>query len=217
MKERDIVNFDVMKKRPGDGSPVDENGRVVGCKICYTHEKAFEVLKDKQFDNADVPATSEYVGLDWYHPLCPDCGKPLSHGASHGYASSGYVTVTEENTSTPEGEVSLCQVWHCANKKCPSESHQYLFAMMPIPISWNANHNIHITGGKTYLLEEEEEKFAKDIFEKFRPSIEQYIGRKLNPEDLADKSLDIWNVLTWCESDIESAIATWLYEHGLKK
>lgn len=217
MKEKDIVNFDVMKKDPETEEPVDENGNMVGCKICYTHEKAFEALKDKQFDNADVPATSEYFGLEWYHPLCPECGKPLSHGASHGYASSGYVTVTEENASTPEGKVSLCQVWHCANEKCPSESHGRLFAMMPIPISWNANHNIHITGGKTYLLEGEEKRFAKDIFEKFRSSIEQYIRRKLHPEDGMDESLDIWNVLLWCERDVESAIATWLYDHGMKK
>lgn len=214
MKEKDIVNFDEMETN-GEGEHVDSDGKVVGCHICYTHDKADDILRKKQFGR---PIVGAYLAdLESYHPLCPECGKPLSPGANHGYAPDGYVTVTEGNFSQPDGEVSLCQAWYCENEKCPSEEHQYLFAMMPIPIVWNANHDIHYTGGKSYLLEADAEKFAEDIFERFKPSIEQYVRRKLDPKDDMDRMIDMSNVLLWCERDVENAIATWMYERGLKK
>lgn len=38
MKERDIVDFTKMIKNE-NGKLIDENGKEIGCMICYTHEK----------------------------------------------------------------------------------------------------------------------------------------------------------------------------------
>lgn len=217
MKEKDIVNFDEMKKDPETGDPIDAEGNNVGCRICYTHDKAWDRLTERCFSKNGPFQSCIFEQMDYYHPLCPECGRPLVGGANHDYAPSGYVTVTEGNFSEPGGEVSLCQVWHCENEKCPSTNHQQLFAMMPIPIEWNANHDIHISGGKTYLLDEETQKFSKAIFETIKPSIDQYVRRKLNPVFDSDKSIDMSNLMLWCSRDVEKAIATWMYEHGLKK
>lgn len=217
MKEKDIVDFDKMDKNPETGSFVDGDGKDIGCEICYTHEKIYEKLGAKQFRPRGSSVTREFENIEIFHPLCPECGEPLEPGAPHGYAPSGYVSVTEQNVPVPEGEASLCQVWYCPNEECPSEKHGYLFAMMPVPIEWNANHDIHITGGKHYLLTQEDIDFAASVFEKIKPSIQQYIRRKLNPKDDVDKRLNENKVLLWCRQDVDAAFATWLYEHGMKK
>ena len=43
MKEKDIVDFSKMEETE-DGFVIDEDGNEIGCKICHTHEKAFEIL-----------------------------------------------------------------------------------------------------------------------------------------------------------------------------
>lgn len=76
---------------------------------------------------------------------------------------------------------------------------------------------IYSTGGKDYLADDEEEKFAKELYEKIKPSIDNYIRRKLNPEDNIDKNLSEWNYDCWCSRDVSNFIAEWLYNHGMKK
>lgn len=209
MKEKELVDFDNMS---------EEERNDVGCGICHTHGVAWGELTKRQFSHQGGSATKIFISYSAFHPLCPECGEPLVGGANHGYAPGGYATVSEGNFVEPDGEISLCPLWHCQNEKCSSKEHQYLFATMPIPIVWNANHNIHYTGGRTYLLKEEDTKFAKSIFKAIEASIKQFVERKLHPKDDGDRHLTVEdNLMLWCSRDIEEAYAKWLYDHGLKK
>lgn len=106
-------------------------------------------------------------------------------------------------------------VWECHN--CEKENKHHLYALMPVPISYNGNHDIFYTGGKDYLYDEEDKKFAEELFKKIKPSIDQYIRRKLNPENNVDETLSEWNYSIWCSRDVEYFIVEWLYKHGMKK
>ena len=213
MKERDIVDFDKMEKMSDGDDYIDpDTGDEIGCQICYTHVKAAKILREKQFSQSNVGMYFER--LKCYRPLCPDCGKPLEPGGSSG---CGYAVVSEVNYANPEGEISYSQLWHCGDDECAGKTTNKNFAMIPIPITYNANHDIYYTGGRDYASTEDVEKLISDIFEKMKPSIQQYIRRKTNPEDKMDEMLHEDNVLGWCQSDIEHVICNYLYERGLKK
>lgn len=203
MKEKDIVDFSKMEETE-DGFVIDEDGNEIGCKICHTHEKAFEILSKKQ-------VTSKGKVL----PLCPKCGNVLSPLSDSGYE---YGTVSEVNYSNPDGEIGLYEFYHC--DVCLEDSKlstQQNYALMPIRIVHNANHGIHYTGGRDYAEDEDIEKLIDAIFEGMKGSIQQYVERKLNPKNDFDKMLDMSNVMLWSKRDVESAVCNWLYERGLKK
>ena len=192
MKEKDIVDFTKMKKNEED-EYIDSEGNEVGCRICYTHAKACEYFENlDHFQNADI------------HALCPNCGNSIH--------SINFEVVSEVNYSNPDGEIGYYPVAYC--EKC----NKY-FAFIPQEIEYNANHDIYYTGGRDYITDNTElKKLENEIFESIKPSIKQYIERKMNPEDYYDKELlDMANVMTWCHRDVEHAIANWMYEHGYKK
>lgn len=195
MKERDIIDFEKYEKNE-NGDPVGENGEDLGCLHCKVHEKAYEVLNPLQDD--------KHGGLI---PLCPKCSKPLKPYTTSGYSD---VIVSEVNFYEPDGEIGLYRCYHC--EECNQN-----YAMMPIPITYNANHDTHYTGGKMYAEDKDIKELCKLISECVIPSINNYVERKLHPEDEMDKHLDLWNVDTWCTNDIEHKICEWLYERGFKK
>lgn len=204
MKEKDVVDFTKMNKNE-NGYYVDEQDNAVGCEICYTHQKAFSKLRDMQItDDPLFNHPREVV------PLCPQCGKLMRPYSDFGQV---YGTVSEVNYSNPEGNIGMYEFYHCENDDCDGKD----YAMMPIPIVWNANHDIHYTGGRDYSEESDIDKLVSDIFKKIKPSIEQYVRRKLNPSDPIDRNLNMDNVNLWCKRDVEHAVCNWLYEHGYKK
>ena len=66
--------------------------------------------------------------------------------------------------------------------------------MMPEPITYNWSHSIFYTGGRTYLEDKDMAELAKAVFKGIQPSIEQYIQRKLHPENAVDENLDIKHI-----------------------
>lgn len=187
MKEKDIVNFEKMKKQ--DDVYIDEHDNEIGCEICYTHVKAYKKFEAMQTCHVEIL------------PICPNCGddKYLD--------DEGLCVISEVNYSNPYGEIGYYPVYYCDN--C-----EKYFAYMPQQIAYNANHDIYCTGGRDYIENEDQKKLKDDVFNAIKPSIEQYIRRVV---DEHEKGLDMWNILLWCERDIEAAIANWLYDHKLKK
>lgn len=207
MKEKDIVNFDEMEI-VDDDEHVDENGEQVGCHICYTHREAYKKLVPLQVATGFVKKRSLI-------PLCPRCGKPLSMG----YGGYTEAVVSEVNYSLPDGEIGYYEIWHCEHcANDPKNKYpQAAYAMMPIPVSYNANHDIFYTGGRDYPESIELENLVDDIFKACVPSILQYVKRKLTPKDFGDENLDTNNVICWTKNDVTKVICNWLYEKGWKK
>jgi hypothetical protein len=155
------------------------------CECCCLHKKAYEILKDEI--------------------LCPKCNQPLEEGGA-GY--DGYVVVGEGNYYNREHKIGKYPILSCNN--CGSD-YREIYALMPIPIIYNGNHDIFYTGGKDYLIEDTD-KINQSIKEKILPSIEQYTNRIKSGENL-----ESWNLLTWIQYKIEHVIAEFLYENGYKK
>ena len=204
MKEKDIVDFSKMRADDND-ELIDDDGNIVGCQICYIHKKTFNELKDIQLTEDPLFNHPREIV-----PICPKCGKLLRPYSEYGYE---FGTVSETNYSNPDGNIGIYEFYHCENEECDAEN----YAMMPVPVVWNANHDIHYTGGRDYSEDSDIDKLISDVFEKIKPSIEQYVRRKLEPKDFIDKNLDISNVKLWCKRDVEHAVCNWLYDHGYKK
>lgn len=135
------------------------------------------------------------------------------------YSEGNEVAVSEVNYSLPEGEIGLYEIWYCPN--CEEDntrnSSQANYAMMPVPVSFNANHGVFYTGGRDYPEEDELEKLVDDIFKACEPSILQYVERKLHPEDWIDENLTEKNVKWWTKNDVMKVICNYFYEKGWKK
>lgn len=199
MKEKEIFEECGLKEiERGDGSldVISENGEDIGCLHCYIHEKAYAKLNPIQSD-----------GHGRLKPLCPKCNNVLTPFTAYGYDD---VIVSEQNSYVPDGEIGLYRTYHC--EKCEQD-----YAMMPIPISWNANHDTHYTGGRRFAEDKDVEVIVEDLWCKIAPQIKNYVERKANPEDWQDKGLQPWNVLSWTQSEVERVVCNWLYEHGFKK
>ena len=199
MKEKDIVDFSKLKKDEND-EYIDKNGEEIGCAICYTHSEAYKKL--------DTTGYTERIAA----PLCPRCGKPMYRGYD-GYLDA---VVSEVNYSNPEGNIGYYPIFYCENCYSKETNHgiHHAYALMPVPILHNANHDIFYTGGKDYLIDVESNKLLNLIYEKIKPRIEEYITRVV---DEKEKGLSMWNILLWSKRAIEHAIATWMYENNLKK
>lgn len=195
MRERDIVDIEKLNKNDKD-EYIDAERKEIGCIHCYIHTKAYDKLQDIQgYGNK-------------FRPMCPKCNKPMSDCA-HGY--DGAVIVSEQNSYVPDGNIGLYQLAYC-------EDCDQTYAMMPEPISYNANHDTFYTGGRRFATDEELEKLCHDVASAVMPSINQYIERKMNPQNDYDKTmLTLDNVDLWCERDIEQLICEYLYEKGFKK
>lgn len=204
MKEKDIVDFSKMEKNEAD-EYIDKDGNEVGCEICYTHQKAYEYFED---DNNKK--SQELVPI----PVCPYCGKYLVRRLQ--WTEEGNDIVSEVNYSNPEGNIGFYSIWKCEECKDHFGNDQ-IFALMPEPIDWNANHDIYYTGGKKYIVDENTGELLKLVKNKVMPMIMQYIRRVLHPKDAIDKGLTEDNLKWWCSGEIEHAIAEWMYNHGWKK
>lgn len=187
MKEKDIINFEELKKT--NPELFDNNGEYDECEICKTHEEAYKKLTTNNTSSIPIP-------------LCDKCMCSMVEEID--------AVVSEVNYSNPDGNIGYYSIF-----KCPECGK--LYAMMPIEIEYNANHDIYYTGGKDYLVDDDMKEVSKAIFNTIIPSIKQYIDRKLNPKGLSDIYLDEWNYKTWINYDIEHAIAKILYERGFKK
>ena len=206
MREKELVDFEKLEKNEDD-EYIDKDGNEIGCQICYTHKKAYEYFdSDEKKENlVKIP-----------RPRCPKCGNKLDRCYNYTSSTRNNAIVSETNYTNPNGNIGLYSIWEC--DKCENKyGHNLTFALMPEPVVHNANHDIYYTGGKDYMIDNEMEEIAGLIYEKIMPSILQYIERKMNPKDPFDERLGPWNISTWCKSDIEHAIATYLYRHGLKK
>ena len=209
MKEREIVDFETFQRDADDEDEIlDEHGNPIGCLICETHERAYKFFdKDEMLDNM-VKITK---------PRCPKCGKFLSQEWCNTTMANNAV-VSEGNYSNPEGQIGLYSIWECedcADKLNITNGPNY--ALMPVPVSHNGNHDIWYTGGESYIIDDELDEFIKLIYDKIMPSIENYVKRKLNPEGVYDTQiLGINNLRLWCKGDIEHALAEYLYKRGLK-
>lgn len=203
MKEKDIVDFSEMNKDK-DGDYIDKYGSTVGCEICYTHDKAYEFFKKDYKVDTIVPT-----------PICPYCGKYLER--RHNWTDEdGNSIVSEVNYSNPEGNIGFYSIWEC--KICKDKyNNDQIFALIPEPIVWNANHDIYYTGGKRYILDGQTHELVELIKNKIMPQIMNYIRRVLHPENIYDKNLKEDNLKWWCSGELEHAVAEWMYNHGWKK
>lgn len=203
MREKDIVDFDKMQVTEDGEDHIDENGEVVGCHICYIHEKAYEKLHEDQ--RISVPV-----------PHCPKCGKRLEQ--RYAWTDENYsAIVSEVNFHVEDGNIGYYTLFECP--ECKNKyGNEMIYALIPIPVSWNANHDIYCTGGRKYLIEKEHAELAKLLKEKIMPNIKQFVERKLDPKDGIDKNLSIdFNLNIWTDYAIEEAVAEWLYKNGWKK
>ena len=132
---------------------------------------------------------------------------------------SGNAIVGESNGVNPEASIGYYSIWKCETEGCTdSNGNINLYALIPVPIEWNANHDIYYTGGDRYLIEKEHEELAAMIFEGIKPDIEQFIQRKLNPKNPFDRDqLNMDNVMLWVKRSVSGSIAKWMYENGWKK
>lgn len=203
MKEKDVVDFTKLKENDR-GYLVDENNEEIGCEICYTHEKAYDLFKKDEDMEEIIP-----------RPRCPICGEYLTRRDSYTTDKSNAV-VSEVNYSNPDGNIGFYSIWECEICSDQFDNNQ-LFALMPEPITWNANHDIYYTGGSRYCVSSDIKELLSLIKKHVIPSITQYTERVLHPKNAVDKNLSEWNLKLWCSYDIEHAIAEWLYKHGWKK
>jgi hypothetical protein len=160
------------------------------CRICETHKAAYKFFRNKAnwVDEAIV--------------YCPLCNKPLMKGFMD-YTSA---VVSWDNGPNPEGAIGLYDLYEC-------EECKKVYAMMPIEVRYNGNHDIFYTGGKSFLSPSEEEVLSKKINDSMLKSIEQYTNRI----KAGEQGLEPWNLNYWIKGDIEQAIAEFLYEAGYKK
>lgn len=215
MKEKDIVDFTKFKVSEEDENEhIDENGNEVGCHICYTHEKAYQklpVLGSEIGQTKDEDLAKRLVVQQINVPRCPKCGKPMYRRYSwtdmHGNA-----VVSEVNYSKPDGEIGYYSIWECSECK-DSHDNEQIYALMPIPITWNANHDIYYTGGDRFVEDTDLGELVDLINEKVSKSVTQYVERR----EQGETNLKPWQVSCWATGDVQNAIAEWFYNHGYKK
>jgi len=206
MKEKDIVDFNKEPYEKISNScgmletyikHKDGSLESVECELCHTCDKAEEYFEKLFKDNeCDQP-------IEINSPICPKCNKPMKT-----YVNNG--VVTEVNYPNPDGEIGYYPIFKC-------ESCQKEYALMPIPLIHNWNHDCYYTGGKDYVQDKDLEKFCFDLSTDIYQNIKQYIERKLHPQDVLDVNLTDFNLKTWNSCAIEHRLSKMLYEKGLKK
>ena len=132
--------------------------------------------------------------------VCPYCG--------HNHKNieiKDYTVVGMANYYDPDHKIGKFPVFQC--EKCTE-----FFALMPEKIFWNTNHDVYFTGGGDYLQDEDETEIFSIAQSKIKASLRQWVeryekGEKLDPSYPA----------LWIKRDITHAIASYLFEKGLKK
>jgi len=151
------------------------------CTLCKLHELAYE----------DLPEIIK----------CPLCGH--EHHELEILGTTVFLVVGETNGSpehNPDEVIDKYMVFRCA--KCRGH-----IALIPHAVLWNANHDVHYTGGKHYIPE----MITNDIREIAQKQIDQFLERQKNGDNL-----DSWSVAQWIAYELEEYIATKLYDAGRK-
>lgn len=191
MREKDIVDFSKMNENE-NGDYIDENGEVIDCEVCHLHDKAYEKLTEDR--TVAIPV-----------PHCPVCGCQM--GVHPQTDENDSAVVSETNRYTGEGNIGYYSVFCC--DKCDTT-----YALIPTPVIYNGNHDIFYTGGKQYVVDKEQKELVASVVNSCISDVEQFLTRKENKND---GNITTANLKTWIENSAEHAIASWLYEHALKK
>jgi hypothetical protein len=129
--------------------------------------------------------------------VCPNCEKPLDPIDP----KPGTLTpVGSENVLNPDDEIHAWEITHC--RDC-----DMTFASVPTQIIWNANHDVYYTGGKSFLTQDIvlDESGILSAITQYHDRIQQ-----------GDMTLQPWNLLVWITYALETAVATYLVEQGMK-
>lgn len=160
--------------------------------------KSEDIIKKDQIheDDCDVCLLHDEASNKMDDKLtCPRCSK-LIDGEN---LESDIRLVGEINVYTEGQNIENMVVCRCPECK----EH---IGFKPIPIMWNANHDIYMTGGMEYIP-----VGNIGVNEDIKKHIENYTERIRNGEDLQP-----WNLALWISRDIETIVATELYKRGLK-
>lgn len=167
-----------MEKKAGEIVTPEEMKKIEDdvCGVCHTHEQAYKVLPQEM--------------------NCPHCNGVIEYAQYH---KDDLVVVGETNTYDPEEKYRMMWVENCEH--CGQR-----IGFLPVPITYNGNHDIYYTGGKEYVPTQ---KFQ--MTDEMKKNIENYHKRIL-----AGEKLEPWNLITWLTYDMEHYVADILYKHGLK-
>lgn len=130
---------------------------------------------------------------------CPRCREQLVININ----DYGLTTIGETNTADPAEQIGIYPMALCS--KCSG-----YFALMPVAIQYNGNHDIYCTGGKKYLGDWYSES---ELIKRMLPSAKQFTDRVRAGET----QLTEWNVACWLSREAQSYLAEKLYEQGLTK
>lgn len=182
MNGLDLLKLAGLEKVPDK----DENGND-NCDCCFMHKLAYKFLKGCQ---------------------CPHCKKQFDFSEVpslfYEYLQEQILVIGEDNGIDPNQQYIKAPFI-----KCPHCNEHIAF--MPQAITWNANHDIYYTGGKSYIP-----ALHHTLPEKVRESIKEKI-QQFKDRLLAGENLDAKFPTMWIEGDIIECLATILYENGYKK
>lgn len=141
------------------------------CEVCYLYDEAYKIL-------------------DGYL-ICPHCGEKIEE-FKYFIPEIDYYTVEEKSTHGVVKGVHYIPVETCP--KCSGK-----IGFKPIPIIYNANHDIYYTGGKHYMVNK-----RPKLNKKVKEAIVEYTNEIRNGKDLTalkDIDKDITQILKEFISD----------------
>jgi hypothetical protein len=146
---------------------------------------------------------------------CPSCHARIDPaalgGALFALGNGDIIVVGETNTISLDEHYHKAIRFDCLN--CGK-----ITAIRLDLVSWNANHDVYYTGGRSYVYNRNNIKTA--IKEKLLPKIENYHdrihSRIKNPTDSFDRNLTPSSLLCWIEYEVEHIVAAALFEAGLQ-
>lgn len=149
------------------------------CGLCATHEAAY-----RQLDRVIY---------------CPHCHTAISEGFQYSLDEDDF-RVVGDWYADPDEEIRMLPILKC--EECGEE-----FALVPMRVIHNYNHDVYYTGKKHILPKFNERDFVKKI----EPDIENYLNRYKKEKDLST-----WNLATWISRDLEQYICE-LIENNYKE
>ena len=219
-----IENREIYELKPSeDGLIVAAED--IGCPVCYLHEKAYDAfikpIKDEKdteyYDDEDMLILIRYQthiqDAKCMPPRCPKCGHFM-------HTIEENVIVGGSNVYDGDENIFPSNIWKCAHcypskfEGYPSDYHwsETSYCLVPVPVEYNANHDIWYTGGKNYITDAELHTLLEEINEKIHAHINNYCQRVIAGE----RGLDNWNIDYWCDGDVEESISKFLHE-AMKK
>jgi len=131
--------------------------------------------------------------------VCPYC----KH--NNEYPDYEYKVIGTCNGYIPDEDIGKYPVVEC--EKCA----EYIM-MKPLKVMYNGNHDIYYTGEGHFLPYD---KVKDDMFSKLSKELEEHITNWKRRTD-AGELISVHNLVYWLKGDIESAIAQYLKEQGIK-